>query len=195
MFCRTSSSTIGKLAFLNNLVGAFEYKVDENGNICITRQMKIIFGLLKVINTIYKVRYLHVNTMHKMHYTKVMTVLTATIVVAFALILIGSLNGSALGTIQGNDKYSLIAIWGTGEGTEDAQFKEPHDVAVDSSDNVYVVDTKNYRVQKFTSDGKFITKWDFEAAGDGNGEPHGIEIDSLDNVYVAIRDNSKILIY
>ena len=30
--CRTSSSTIGKFAFLNNLVGAFEYKVDENGN-------------------------------------------------------------------------------------------------------------------------------------------------------------------
>jgi hypothetical protein len=31
VFCRTSS-TSGKLAFLNNLVGVFEYEVDENGN-------------------------------------------------------------------------------------------------------------------------------------------------------------------
>jgi hypothetical protein len=38
VFCSTSSSSIaspsttGKLAFLNNLVGVFEYEVDENGN-------------------------------------------------------------------------------------------------------------------------------------------------------------------
>ena len=30
VFCR-SSSTKGKLAFLNNIVGVFEYEVDENG--------------------------------------------------------------------------------------------------------------------------------------------------------------------
>ena len=36
VFCRTppssSTTTAGKLAFLNNLVGVFEYEVDENGN-------------------------------------------------------------------------------------------------------------------------------------------------------------------
>jgi hypothetical protein len=37
VFCRSSSSSSsltkgGKLAFLNNLVGVFEYEVDENGN-------------------------------------------------------------------------------------------------------------------------------------------------------------------
>jgi hypothetical protein len=32
-FCSTSSSTTtGKLGFLNNVVGVFEYEVDENGN-------------------------------------------------------------------------------------------------------------------------------------------------------------------
>jgi hypothetical protein len=29
IFCRTSST--GKLAFLNNMVGIFEYEADENG--------------------------------------------------------------------------------------------------------------------------------------------------------------------
>jgi hypothetical protein len=33
VFCSTSSSTTtGKLGFLNNVVGVFEYEVDENGN-------------------------------------------------------------------------------------------------------------------------------------------------------------------
>jgi hypothetical protein len=32
VFCSTPSSTTGKLGFLNNVVGVFEYEVDENGN-------------------------------------------------------------------------------------------------------------------------------------------------------------------
>ena len=32
-------------------------------------------------------------------------------------------------------------------------------VAVDSSDNVYVVERNNHRIQKFDSNGMFITKW------------------------------------
>jgi hypothetical protein len=32
VFCSTSSSTTGKHGFLNNVVGVFEYEVDENGN-------------------------------------------------------------------------------------------------------------------------------------------------------------------
>lgn len=31
VFCRAASTT-GLLAFLNNMVGVFEYEVDENGN-------------------------------------------------------------------------------------------------------------------------------------------------------------------
>ena len=32
IFCRTSSTTDNKLAFLNNIVGVFEYEADEMGN-------------------------------------------------------------------------------------------------------------------------------------------------------------------
>ena len=43
--------------------------------------------------------------------------------------------------------------------TGDGQFQYPYDIAVDSSDDVYVADNFNNRIQKFDSDGDFITKW------------------------------------
>jgi DNA-binding beta-propeller fold protein YncE len=32
-------------------------------------------------------------------------------------------------------------------------------IAIDLEDNVYVADTINHRIQKFDSNGNFITKW------------------------------------
>ena len=43
----------------------------------------------------------------------------------------------------------------------------PHSIDVDSSGNVYVADSGNSRIQKFTSDGKFITKWGSEGSQTG----------------------------
>jgi len=76
--------------------------------------------------------------------------------------------------------------WGS-PGTGDGEFADPHGIAIDSLDNVYIVDSRNYRVQKFTSGGTFITKWGSPGTGDGQFEDEtlGIAIDSLDNVYVA----------
>ena len=50
-------------------------------------------------------------------------------------------------------------------------------VAVDSSGNVYVGGQDDY-IQKFDSNGKFITKWNSE-------NPVGVAVDSSGNVYVA----------
>jgi DNA-binding beta-propeller fold protein YncE len=41
----------------------------------------------------------------------------------------------------------------------DGQFIEPYALATDSSGNVYVVDSSNYRVQVFDGDGAFLRKW------------------------------------
>jgi DNA-binding beta-propeller fold protein YncE len=73
------------------------------------------------------------------------------------------------------------------------QFRGPADVAVDSSGNVYVADAMNSRIQKFSSNGTFITKWG--SFGSGNGQfdfPAGVAVDSSGNVYVADTDNSRI---
>jgi hypothetical protein len=44
---------------------------------------------------------------------------------------------------------------------------EPGDLAFDHAANVYILDGGNNRIQKFTSDGKFITKWGSQGSGDG----------------------------
>ena len=54
-----------------------------------------------------------------------------------------------------NRKGELILKWGE-EGTLQAQFDYPRDIAVDSSGFIYVYDTNNHRIQKFNSNGKFV---------------------------------------
>jgi hypothetical protein len=50
-------------------------------------------------------------------------------------------------------------------GTTAGKLKEPFGIAVDqSSGDVYVVDTKNGRIQKFTSAGKFLLAWGWGVA-------------------------------
>ena len=52
-------------------------------------------------------------------------------------------------------------------------------VAVDSAGNIYVADTDNGRIQKFSPNGTFVTQiGPFEA-------PNGIAIDRAGNIYVA----------
>jgi len=46
-------------------------------------------------------------------------------------------------------------------GSGDGQFDRPFDVAVDSANNVYVMDSRNARVQKFDSNGNFQRMWGF----------------------------------
>jgi len=89
-------------------------------------------------------------------------------------------------------EYQLQLRWGT-TGTENGQFMVPHSMAFDSSGNIYVTDVNNHRIQKFTSDGKFITKWGTEGNGDGEfGLPLGIGSDSKGNIFVIDQANSSI---
>jgi hypothetical protein len=52
--------------------------------------------------------------------------------------------------------YAYIMQWGT-YGTGDGQFSGAIGVAVDGSGSVYVVDSGNDRIQKFTSSGTYLT--------------------------------------
>ena len=64
---------------------------------------------------------------------------------------------------------------------------------LDSAGNVYVADTDNNRIQKFTSAGAYVAQWGSEGSGNGQfDEPYGIAVDSAGNVYVADTDNNRI---
>ena len=54
--------------------------------------------------------------------------------------------------------YQFVKEWGT-KGSSDGQFNYPKNVVIDWKDNIYIVDYKNSRIQKFDSYGNFITKW------------------------------------
>ncbi len=77
----------------------------------------------------------------------------------------------------------FIEAWGanSGDGTNgtgNGEFDFPESIIIDSSDNVYVGDANNYRVQKLDSDGNFIAKWGANggdgSSGSGDGEFNGI---------------------
>src|SRR5215831_6638944 len=85
-----------------------------------------------------------------------------------------------------------LTQWGT-LGAGNGQFYGPYDVAVDAGGNVYVVDSGNERIQKFTSTGTYITKWGTEGSGDGEFfQPSGIAVDASGYVYVSDLNNNRI---
>jgi HYR domain/NHL repeat len=91
-----------------------------------------------------------------------------------------------------NSSGTFVLAWGT-QGGGNGQFQGAGGVAVDSANNVYVVDIGNHRIEKFTSVGGFITQWGGMGAGNGqfNG-PQGVAVDPADNIYVADTNNNRI---
>src|SRR5918997_5420294 len=56
-------------------------------------------------------------------------------------------------------EYTPVTKWGK-FGVSNGGFRSPEGVAVDPSNgNVFVADTANNRIQVFTSNGTFVTKW------------------------------------
>jgi DNA-binding beta-propeller fold protein YncE len=80
-----------------------------------------------------------------------------------------------------------------GNGDQPGQFKGPYSLTLDGSGTVYVVETTNTRVQRFTSDGTFIEMWGSRgaAAGQFNG-PEGIAVGPDGTVYVMDTFNYRV---
>ena len=79
---------------------------------------------------------------------------------------------------------TFVKQWGS-YGDDPGQLSYPSDIAVDGDGNVYVVG--GGRVDKFTSEGVFQTKWDSQCLMRA-----GVGVDSEGNVYVTDEGNHRV---
>jgi DNA-binding beta-propeller fold protein YncE len=63
-----------------------------------------------------------------------------------------------------------VKSWGE-PGNQPGQFLQPHSIAVDSADHVYVADRGNRRIQVFDGDGKFLRQITIDVPFDPNAQP------------------------
>ncbi|GEM_PF-2274491 len=68
-----------------------------------------------------------------------------------------------------------------GSGSDEGQFRNPRWITVDSVANIYVADAKNYRIQKFDSNGNFLSA----VKTGGNFYLQNVCVDQDGNLYVS----------
>ena len=88
---------------------------------------------------------------------------------------------------------SAYVTWGR-IGSTDGNLNGPRGVGADGNGNVYVADTGNYRIQKFSGTGQFLAKWGSNGSGDGQfaGAPKAIAVSPAGDVYVEDGANQRI---
>jgi sugar lactone lactonase YvrE len=103
-----------------------------------------------------------------------------------------------------SENGDFLNAWGTfGESTVDAaapagSFREPWGVAVGPDGSVYVADTWNHRIQKFTSQGEFVTMWGYFGQAerpDAFWGPRDIAVDQAGRVYVTDTGNKRVVVF
>ncbi len=101
------------------------------------------------------------------------------------------------------DLKTVIKSWGTfADALKGAApggtFNEPWDVIVGPDGSVYVADTFNMRIQKFTPDGTFIKMWGFFGQAetlDAIWGPRGLAFDSKGRLFVTDTGNKRVVVY
>ncbi len=84
-------------------------------------------------------------------------------------------------------------VQGQGQGENPGQLKHPLGIAINSSNNIYVADLDNNRIQKFDSNGTFILMWGSSGSTNGKfNKPQDVAVDNLSNVYVTDQDNNRV---
>ena len=92
----------------------------------------------------------------------------------------------------GDSSEEWLESWGV-TGSAPGQLDGPSGIAFDANDILYVVESRNHRVQKFTKDGQYISGFGGRGTGDGEFDrPWGITIDRDGYVYVVDWGNNRI---
>ncbi|MBM3124590.1 MAG: hypothetical protein FJZ87_05890, partial [Chloroflexi bacterium] len=98
---------------------------------------------------------------------------------------------------------SILNQWGSfadgvtvpiGNGT----FNEPWGIALGTDGSVFVTDTWNHRIEKFTSTGRFLQAWGYFGQGEAPDSfygPRGLAVDAQGRLYVADTGNKRVVVF
>lgn len=97
----------------------------------------------------------------------------------------------------------VLKVWGSfGDITTGdipgGMFNQPWGIAVSDDGFVYVADTWNHRIQKFTFDGEFVKMWGYfgqAESPDALWGPRDIAIDAAGNLFVSDTGNKRIVVF
>jgi len=79
-------------------------------------------------------------------------------------------------------------------GKDKGKLKEPKGLALDNKRNIYVVDTGNNRIQKFSPDGGFIAQFGKSSLENIQfNSPSDLAIDPLEYIYIIDTGNNRIV--
>ena len=89
---------------------------------------------------------------------------------------------------------AFVTAFEGGHGNGRGQFDSPRAIATDRAGNIFVADTGNGRIEKFSPSGVFLSTIGTKGTGHGQlGEPNGICIDRAGNIYVAeVASNHRV---
>jgi sugar lactone lactonase YvrE len=98
---------------------------------------------------------------------------------------------------------SVLQVWGSFADISKGEapggtFYEPWGIAVGVDGSVYVADTWNHRIQKFTADGQFVTMWGYFGQAEtpfAIWGPRDIAIDSKGHLFVTDTGNKRVVVY
>ena len=82
------------------------------------------------------------------------------------------------------------------QGSDEGMFVRPNGVAVDEEGNIIVADSRNDRVQVFTCQGRFISKFGVKGTGPGEFDrPSGICVSPEGAIIVVDFGNNRVQIF
>jgi uncharacterized protein (TIGR03663 family) len=98
---------------------------------------------------------------------------------------------------------TVLGMWGsTGDATTGeapgGTFNQPWGIGLGPDGSVYIADTWNHRIQKFTADGEFIAKWGFFGQGETPEAfwgPRDVAVSSDGLVYVTDTGNKRVVVF
>lgn len=96
-----------------------------------------------------------------------------------------------------------LHVWGGfGDATigpaQGGLFNQPWGIGLGPDGSVYIADTWNHRIQKFTADGSFIRMWGYFGQGeqpDAFWGPRDVAVDAQGRVYVTDTGNKRVVIF